>query len=171
MFSGFCLKTKSSANQKIFINLCKSVEVITRAKMFSFKRLLLFNENILIIYWNLQINAPKDISEMELTKLIERNDLESAAFHFRVPMSLGEPHDELDNGITLISICWNLVFDGNIFNIKYFPTSKKLERRVWPTTFASTASSFKKWWRVQRSWASWSRLFSRVWRTKDGWND
>ena len=70
--------------------------------MFSFKRLLLFNENILIIYWNRQINAPKDISEMELTKLVERNDLESAAFHFRVPMSLGEPHDELDNGITLI---------------------------------------------------------------------
>jgi hypothetical protein len=50
----------------------------------------------------LKINAPNDISEMELAKLIERNDLENAAFHFRVPMSLGEPHAELDNGKAIV---------------------------------------------------------------------
>lgn len=66
---GFCLKTKTSTNEKIFLNICKSTE----------------------------INPPKDISEEDLLKLIDQQDNENAAFHFRVPMSLGEPHTELDN--------------------------------------------------------------------------
>lgn len=66
---GFCLKTKNSTEEKIFINICQSD----------------------------QINAPKDISEQQLIKLIEQEDAATAAFQYRVPMSLGEPHSELDN--------------------------------------------------------------------------
>lgn len=73
MLKGFCLKTHNSKNEKVFLNLCKSDE----------------------------IQAPKDISENELLEIIDKqkdeNELQNAAFHFRVPMSLGEPHQELDN--------------------------------------------------------------------------
>ena len=61
-----------SKGDKIFLNICKSEE----------------------------ISAPKDISEKDLLEIIEKqnqNDLENVAFQFRVPMSLGEPHTELDN--------------------------------------------------------------------------
>jgi hypothetical protein len=65
--SGFVLKTMNTQkNEKVFLNICKSNE----------------------------INAPKDITEEELIKLIENED---SAFQFRIPMSLGEPHAELDN--------------------------------------------------------------------------
>ena len=63
---GFCLKTKSENNHKLFLNICSSDE----------------------------INAPPDISEHDLLKLI---DSEDSAFQYRVPMSLGEPHQVLDN--------------------------------------------------------------------------
>ena len=67
------MKTKNSKDEKIFINICKSNE----------------------------ITAPKDISEKELLEIIDNksdSDMENAAFHFRVPMSLGEAHSEVDNG-------------------------------------------------------------------------
>jgi len=68
--AGFCLKTKTAnSGEKIFLNICSSVE----------------------------ISAPKDITEEQLVALIENVD-QDAAFQFRVPMSLGEPHTELDNG-------------------------------------------------------------------------
>ena len=54
------------------------------------------NNEIFVCFY-LQISAPKDITEDELLKLIEQNETENAAFHYRVPMSLGEPHSELDN--------------------------------------------------------------------------
>lgn len=66
---GFCLKTKTDKNEKIFLNICKSNE----------------------------ISSPRDISEEDLLKLIEKNESDNAAFHYRVPMSLGEAHSELDN--------------------------------------------------------------------------
>jgi len=46
-----------------------------------------------------QLPAPKDISDEELCKLLEAED----PLGFRIPMSLGEPHAELDQG-TLTSI-------------------------------------------------------------------
>jgi hypothetical protein len=82
---GFCLKAKTSKNEKVFLNICKSIE----------------------------INAPKDISDEELIELIDRQNMENSAFHFRVPMSLGEPHTELDNAAeacTAYDICINPAF-------------------------------------------------------------
>ena len=40
-----------------------------------------------------KIPAPKEISDMELVNILESVD----ATQYRVPMSLGEPHVELDN--------------------------------------------------------------------------
>ena len=41
-----------------------------------------------------QLPAPKDIGDEELLKLLEAEDPSG----FRIPMSLGEPHAELDKG-------------------------------------------------------------------------
>jgi hypothetical protein len=95
---GFCLKTKNSKNDKIFINICKSSI----------------------------IGAPKDISEEELLKIIDNQNqsaIEDAAFNFRIPMSLGEPHDELDNngnGCIVYDICINPDFFTKINTIPTF---------------------------------------------------
>lgn len=76
---GFVLKTKTAEKgEKIFLNICQSAEIA----------------------------APKDITEEELVKLIEKMETENAAFHFRVPMSLGEPHTELDNCKKFVCICF-----------------------------------------------------------------
>ncbi len=45
--------------------------------------------------------------------MIEQNETENAAFHYRVPMSLGEPHSELDN-------CKYFLFDYKIKFLKFF---------------------------------------------------
>lgn len=63
---GFCLKTKNESQEKIFINICMSDDV----------------------------PEPKDISENELIKLLETDDV----FQYRVPMGIGEPHAEMDKG-------------------------------------------------------------------------
>ena len=82
---GFVLKTKTVKNEKIFINICKSSLIV----------------------------APKDISEDELLKIINnqnQSEIENAAFNFRIPMSLGEPHNELDNsgnGCIVYDVCIN----------------------------------------------------------------
>lgn len=41
-----------------------------------------------------QVPPPKDISDDELLRLLEAEDPSG----FRIPMSLGEPHAELDKG-------------------------------------------------------------------------
>lgn len=63
---GFCLKTKTDAGDKVFINVCQGANM----------------------------PAPKDISDKELLRLLEAEDPSG----FRIPMSLGEPHAELDKG-------------------------------------------------------------------------
>ncbi|RNA22742.1 PIH1 domain-containing 1 isoform X1 [Brachionus plicatilis] len=92
---GICFKTKNErTNQKIFLNICQSSE----------------------------INAPKDITEQELLKIIEQENPENAAFEFRVPMSLGEAHAELDNagaGCTAYDICISTEF---LDKIQKYPT-------------------------------------------------
>lgn len=41
-----------------------------------------------------QVPTPRDISDDQLQKLVQSGD----ATQFRVPLSLGEPHTEKDNG-------------------------------------------------------------------------
>lgn len=95
---GFCLKTKNSKNEKVFLNICQSSSIA----------------------------PPKDIGEDELLKLIEQqnqNELDNAAFHFRVPMSLGEAHNELDNNantVVVFDVCINPQFFTKISNSKLF---------------------------------------------------
>ncbi|KAG8567889.1 hypothetical protein GDO81_013820 [Engystomops pustulosus] len=78
---GFCIKTRTSKNAKIFINICKSN----------------------------QIPAPPDLTEQELVSILESDDPSG----YRVPMSLGEPHVEVDNsgsGCTAYDIVINNTF-------------------------------------------------------------
>ncbi|XP_075695975.1 PIH1 domain-containing protein 1 [Rhinoderma darwinii] len=84
---GFCIKTRTSKNAKIFINICKSN----------------------------QIPAPPDLSEQELVNILESDDPSG----YRVPMSLGEPHVEVDNsgsGCTAYDIVINSAFFEKIKN-------------------------------------------------------
>ena len=63
---GFVLKAKTGNNEKVFINICCSVKV----------------------------PSPRDISEEELAELIDSETADPT--QYRVPMSLGEPHAEVD---------------------------------------------------------------------------
>ena len=63
---GFVLKTKTLKGEKVFINICTSEKV----------------------------PSPRDISEEELAELISSETADPT--QFRVPMSLGEPHAEVD---------------------------------------------------------------------------
>ncbi|XP_068097265.1 PIH1 domain-containing protein 1 [Hyperolius riggenbachi] len=88
---GFCIKTKTSKNEKIFINICKSE----------------------------QIPAPPDLSEEELVSILESDDPSG----YRVAMSIGEPHVEIDNsggGCTAYDIVINNSFFEKIKNNELF---------------------------------------------------
>ena len=61
---GFVIKTKNQAGEKIFMNILSSSE----------------------------LPAPKDISEVELQRLLDDPD----ATQFKVPLALGDPHAETD---------------------------------------------------------------------------
>ncbi|XP_052243129.1 PIH1 domain-containing protein 1-like isoform X1 [Dreissena polymorpha] len=61
---GFCIKTKNSNKEKVFINICTA-------------------ENV---------PAPKEMSDEDLIKLLESEDPTG----YRIPMSIGEPHAEMD---------------------------------------------------------------------------
>lgn len=66
---GCCLKTKNlDNNEKVFINVCTSSTV----------------------------PAPRDITERELQDLVESMDDSDAIVDYRVPMSIGDAHVELD---------------------------------------------------------------------------
>ena len=78
------MKTRTSNNEKIFLNICQSTE----------------------------ISAPKDISESQLDEIIAKqndNDMVDTSFQFRVPMSLGEPHSELDNGTRVFKFTYTRI--------------------------------------------------------------
>ena len=49
----------------------------------------------LYLLYSSQIPSPKDISDEQLQTLLQSGD----AINYRVPLSLGEPHTEKDNGI------------------------------------------------------------------------
>ncbi|XP_073517769.1 PIH1 domain-containing protein 1-like [Phyllobates terribilis] len=88
---GFCIKTRTSKNTKIFINICKSN----------------------------QIPAAPDLTEQELVSILESDDPSG----YRVPMSLGEPHVEVDNsggGCTAYDIVINGTFFEKIKNNELF---------------------------------------------------
>lgn len=46
------------------------------------------------VLFDLQVPTPREISDDDLQQLIQSGD----ATQFRVPLSLGEPHTEKDNG-------------------------------------------------------------------------
>lgn len=48
-----------------------------------------------LLCWLLQVPAPVAITDDELIKLLEQDDQNAGGY--RIPMSLGEPHAELDN--------------------------------------------------------------------------
>ncbi|XP_072282802.1 PIH1 domain-containing protein 1 [Pyxicephalus adspersus] len=88
---GFCIKTRTSKNEKIFINICKSNK----------------------------IPAPPDLSEQELVSILESDDPSG----YRVPMSIGEPHVEVDNsgsGCTAYDIVINTSFFEKIKDNELF---------------------------------------------------
>ncbi|XP_063293269.1 PIH1 domain-containing protein 1 [Pelobates fuscus] len=88
---GFCIKTRTSKNTKIFINICKSSH----------------------------IPAAPDISEAELVAILESEDPSG----YRVPMSIGEPHVEVDNsgsGCTAYDIVINNSFFDKIKDNELF---------------------------------------------------
>ncbi|KAM9298798.1 PIH1 domain-containing protein 1 [Gastrophryne carolinensis] len=88
---GFCIKTHTSTNGKIFINICKSND----------------------------IPAPPDLSEQELVAILESDDPSG----YRVAMSIGEPHVEVDNsgsGCTAYDIVINSTFFEKIKNNELF---------------------------------------------------
>nr|XP_033816683.1 PIH1 domain-containing protein 1 isoform X2 [Geotrypetes seraphini] len=88
---GFCLKTRTSHDDKVFINICRSE----------------------------YIPAPPELSEQGLVSLLESEDPSG----YRVPMSLGEPHAEVDNsgnGCTAYDITINSAFFEKIQTNKLF---------------------------------------------------
>ncbi|KAM4652743.1 PIH1 domain-containing protein 1 [Discoglossus pictus] len=88
---GFCIKTRTSKNIKIFINICKSSDIPT----------------------------PPDVSEPELVSILESEDPSG----YRVPMSIGEPHVEVDNsgsGCTAYDIVINDSFFEKIKSNELF---------------------------------------------------
>ncbi|XP_008251027.2 PIH1 domain-containing protein 1 [Oryctolagus cuniculus] len=77
---GFCIKTSSPADGKVFINICHSAS----------------------------IPPPADMTEDELLRVLEEDQA-----GFRIPMSLGEPHAELDakgQGCTAYDVAVNSDF-------------------------------------------------------------
>ncbi|XP_069765202.1 PIH1 domain-containing protein 1 isoform X2 [Narcine bancroftii] len=88
---GFCVKTRTKSNEKVFVNVCKSD----------------------------QIPPPPDLSEEDLVTLLESEDPSG----YRIPMSLGEPHAEVDNsgnGCTAYDLVINSKFYNKIQNNKIF---------------------------------------------------
>uniref|UniRef100_A0A8C5QVX5 PIH1 domain-containing protein 1 n=1 Tax=Leptobrachium leishanense TaxID=445787 RepID=A0A8C5QVX5_9ANUR len=88
---GFCIKTRTPKNTKIFINVCKSS----------------------------YIPAPPNLSEQELVAILESDDPSA----YRVPMSIGEPHVEVDNsggGCTAYDIVINNSFFDTIKDNELF---------------------------------------------------
>ncbi|XP_062994566.1 PIH1 domain-containing protein 1 [Elgaria multicarinata webbii] len=94
---GFCLKTRTSSGEKVFVNVCRSSHV----------------------------PPPPDLTNEELACLIESEN----ASTFRIPMSLGEPHAEVDksgNGCTAYDVTISTSFfnkmETNEFLKEFFIT-------------------------------------------------
>lgn len=90
---GFCLKTKSKQNEKIFANICMAETV----------------------------PPPKDLSDSDLIALLESDDPTG----FRIPMSIGEPHAEVDksgNGCTVYDVVVNPQFMEKMKTSELFKT-------------------------------------------------
>lgn len=90
---GFCLKTKSTKGEKVFINICMADNV----------------------------PAPRDLSDEELVKVLESEDPSG----YRVPMSIGEPHAEIDKsgvGCTAYDVVVSPVFMEKMKSSELFKT-------------------------------------------------
>jgi len=71
-----------------------------------------------------QVPAPKDISDEELLKLLETEDPSG----FRIPMSLGEPHAELDKGAVTLMI--PTTYSGHVLYSQPGPDLQKKNLRT-----------------------------------------
>jgi len=93
---GLCIKTKNKKNgEKIFINICTSSTV----------------------------PMPKVISEKDLLEMLDKLGDSDEVIDYRVPMSLGEPHAEVDNrgnGCTAYDVIINPNYLHTINNSKIF---------------------------------------------------
>ncbi|XP_018429033.1 PREDICTED: PIH1 domain-containing protein 1 [Nanorana parkeri] len=108
---GFCIKTRTSKNEKIFINICKSN----------------------------QIPAPPDLSEQELVSILESDDPSG----YRVPMSIGEPHVEVDNSGSGCT-AYDIVINSSFFD--------KIKRGVVDITVAMEGLENKYATELSREW-------------------
>ena len=61
-----------------------------------------------------QLPAPKDISDEELLKLLEEED-EEEQLSFRIPMSLGDPHAEVDKGQFFYRTVYHMIILSPIY--------------------------------------------------------
>ncbi|XP_025099637.1 PIH1 domain-containing protein 1-like [Pomacea canaliculata] len=90
---GFCVKLKTSRNEKVFMNICQS-------------------ENV---------PPAKDLTDDELLEILKGDDLTK----FRVPMSIGEPHAEIDKagvGCTVYDVVVHPAFLQKIQSSELFRT-------------------------------------------------
>ena len=93
---GRCIKTKNvKTKEKVFINICTSSTV----------------------------PSPANISEMELLKIIDQLDNPEEIVNYKIPMSVGEAHAELDNrgnGCTAFDVIISPNFLHTVLNSKTF---------------------------------------------------
>ena len=93
---GLCIKTKNKkSGEKVFINICTSSTV----------------------------PMPKVISEKDLLEMLDKLGDSDEVIDYRVPMSLGEPHAEVDNrgnGCTAYDVIINPNYLHTINNSKIF---------------------------------------------------
>lgn len=92
LVSGLCLKTKTKDNRKVFLNVCTTQNVRSPPQFITPAELRL------VLHSSFQIPKPKDVTDEELLRLIESEDPSS----YRVPMSLGEPHAEVDKSWLIV---------------------------------------------------------------------
>lgn len=80
---GFCVKAKDRNGDKVFLNICHTVE----------------------------LPEPKEISDAELIKILESDDPSS----YKVPLSLGLPHDEVDKSGSPCK-AYDIIVNSNFFS-------------------------------------------------------
>lgn len=109
-FIGFCAKTRNViTSQKIFVNICHTSI----------------------------IPAPVDVSEQELTRILESDEPST----FRIPMSLGEGHEEVDKCI-LSNMAYNPLSHTKI---NYSIFAQQLDSLAWLMMLPSIPPSIQKW--------------------------
>lgn len=87
-YIGFCAKFKTLDQLKVFVNVC-------------------YSEKVVVNFYNWKVPVARDITDEELRDIL--NDIENAPT-FKIPMSIGEGHVELDTCIFLNIYCEVFIF-------------------------------------------------------------